>query len=84
MYNRTTSTHPHHGDAYGQAVAAVLFAAILLFAILMSLRYAHGWASVLSEGAAAVPMAADGLVAIVSALITAVGAVSIYAARLAR
>jgi len=89
MSDRTTSSHPHHSAAYGRfassALVVILFAAVLLFGILVALRYAHGWAEVASEGAAAVmPMAADGLVAIVSALATAVGVVWLYATRLAR
>ena len=89
MSDRATSSHPHHTANFSNVVAtvvpAVLFAAILLFAILVSLRYAHGWAEVASEGAAvAIPMAADGLVAIVSALVTAAGAVWFYTTRLAR
>ena len=35
------------------ALPVIFFAAILLFGILVSLRYAHGWVEVLSEGAAA-------------------------------
>jgi hypothetical protein len=89
MSNRTASSYPHHtaahGGATGAALAVILFAAVLLFAILVTLRYAYGWAEVASEGAAiAIPMAADGLVAIVSALATAVGAVWLYATQLAR
>jgi hypothetical protein len=67
------------------ALPVVFFAAILLFGILVSLRYAHGWVEVLSEGAAATsPMAVDGLVALASVLVTAFGAVWLYLARLAR
>jgi hypothetical protein len=89
MSDRATSSHPHHTAGYGRAVTSalpvILFAAALLFGILVALRYAYGWAEVVSDGAAiALPMAADGLVAIVSALVTAVGAVWIYATRLAR
>ncbi|HEY5166437.1 MAG TPA: hypothetical protein VII80_01370 [Pseudolabrys sp.] len=89
MVDRATATHPHHTANFGRAVApalaVVLFAAVLLFAILVSLRYAHGWVEVVSEGAAAaLPMAADGLVAFVSALVTAVGVVWLYLRQLAR
>jgi hypothetical protein len=89
MFNRATATHSYHTATFGRAVApalaVVLFAAVLVFGILVSLRYAHGWAEVMSEGAAAaIPMAADGLVAIVSALVTAVGVVCLYVRRLAR
>ena len=85
MSDRTTSFLPHHtaarGGAVASAVAVILFAAVLLFGIVVTLRYAHGWA----EGAtAAIPMAADGLVTIVSALVTAAGALWFYATRLAR
>lgn len=71
--------------AIAVALPAILFAAILLFGILVSRRYAHGWVEVLSEGAAATtPMAVDGLVALVSALVTVVGVVWLYVVRLAR
>jgi hypothetical protein len=84
MSDRAASSHPHH-TAAGSALAVVLFAAVLLFGILVTLRYAYGWAEVASEGAAiAIPMAADGLVVIVSALATAVGAVWLYATQLVR
>ena len=72
-------------QAIAIALPIVLFAAIVLLGILASLRYAHGWVEVLSEGAAATtPMAADGLVALVSALVTAGGIVWLYVVRLAR
>lgn len=87
MSDRVTSSHPHHTAGYSgalsSALAVILFAAMLLFGILVMLRYAHGWAEVASEGAAiAVPMAADGVVAVVSALVTAGGAIWLYATRL--
>jgi hypothetical protein len=67
------------------ALPIILFAAILLFGILVSLRYAHGWVEVLSEGASATtPMAVDSLVALLSAVITGVGVVWLYLVRLAR
>jgi hypothetical protein len=89
MSDRATSTHSHHSAAYSRALssalAVILFAAVLLFGILVALRYAHGWAEVASESAAVVmPMAADGVVAIVSALLTGVGVVWLYVTRLAR
>lgn len=88
MFDRAASSHPHHtaahGGAAGSALAVLLFAVVLLFGILVTLRYAHGWVEVASDGAAiAIPMAADGLVAIVSAVVTAVGAVWFYAKQLA-
>jgi hypothetical protein len=67
------------------AIVSILFAAILLFGILVLMRYAHGWVEVASMVApATIPMAADGLVAFVSALITAVGAVWLYVVHFAR
>jgi hypothetical protein len=46
MLDRTTATHPHHTATFGRAAAAalpiVLFAAVLLFAILVTLRFAYG------------------------------------------
>jgi len=88
MIDRTTATHALHTATFGRAVApalaVILFAAVLLFGILVSLRYAHGWVEVVTEGAAAaIPVAADGLVAFVSALVTAVGVVWLYVRRLA-
>ena len=88
MSDRATSSHTHH-TAYGRVVAnalvVVLFAAVLLFGILVALRYANGFAAAASEGAAVVmPMAADGLVAIVSGSVAAAGAIWLYATRLAR
>jgi hypothetical protein len=66
------------------AIVIILFAAILLFGILVLMRYAHGWVEVASVMAVATtPMAADSLVAFVSALITAVGAVWFYLVHLA-
>jgi hypothetical protein len=74
--NVTNLPHTATNAAFGRAVAValpiILFAVILLFGILVGLRYAHGWIEVMSEvPAATTPMAADGLVAFVSALITA-------------
>jgi len=87
MSDRTTSTHQHHHTAYGQvvstAVVVLLFAGVLLFGILVALRYAHGSADFAFETAAAMPMAGDGVVAIVSALATGVGVVWLYVKRLA-
>ena len=91
MSNHANATNPlpvataTFSRAIAVALSVILFAAILLFGILVSLRYAHGWVEVLSEGAAATtPMAVDGLVALVSALVTAVGVVWLYVVRLAR
>jgi len=85
----SAATHPLHTATFGRAVApalaVILLAAVLLFGILASLRYAHGWVEVVTEGAAAaIPMAADGLVAFVSALVTAVGVAWLYVRQLAR
>jgi len=80
----TTLKHSTH-NLLNTSIVTILFAAILLFGILVLMRYAHGWVEVASEMAAATtPMAADGLVAFVSALITGVGAVWIYVVHLAR
>lgn len=91
MIGHTNATNPLHtasvtfGRAVAVALPVILFAAVLLLAILVSLRYAHGWAEVVSEAAAATtPMAADGVVGFVSALITAVGAAWFYVRQLAR
>jgi hypothetical protein len=80
----STLKHSTHNPLHA-AIVAILFAAILLFGILVLMRYAHGWVEVASEVAVATtPMAADGVVAFVSALVTAVGAVWLYAVHLAR
>ena len=87
MSDRTTSTHQHHHTAYGQvfstAVVVMLFTAVLLFGILVALRYAHGSPEIAFETAAAVPMAGDGVVAIVAALAAGAGVVWLYVKRLA-
>jgi hypothetical protein len=89
MIDRATANNPHHTVTFGWIVsttlAIVLFTAVLLFGVLALMRLAHGWTGVLAEGAAvATPMAADGLVAFVSLLITGVGVVWLYVKRLAR
>ena len=91
MINHANATNPLppataiFGRIIEVALPVIFFAVILMFAILVSLRYAHGWVEVLSEGAAATsPMAVDGLIALASALVTAFGAVWLYLVRLAR
>lgn len=90
MNNHTNATNPlpittvTFSRTIAVALPIILFAAILLFGILVSLRYAHGWVEVLSEGASATPMAVESLVALVSALVTVVGVVWLYVVRLAR
>jgi hypothetical protein len=89
MLDRTTAPHSHHSVTFSQFIAValpiILFAAVLLFAILVSLRYAQGWVNVAAEGAAApVPMASDALAAAVATLATAVGVVWLYVKQLAR
>ncbi|HXX09553.1 MAG TPA: hypothetical protein VEJ43_15980 [Pseudolabrys sp.] len=67
------------------ALPISLFAIVLLFGIFVLLRYAHAWVAVLGEAAATTaPMAGDGVVALVSTLVTVVGVVWLYSARLAR
>ncbi|MGC2827309.1 MAG: hypothetical protein WA322_24285 [Pseudolabrys sp.] len=90
MNNHTNATNPlpittvTFSRTIAVALPIILFAAILLFGILVSLRYAYGWVEVLSEGASATPMAVESLVALVSALVTVVGVVWLYVVRLAR
>ena len=47
MLDRTTATPPHQTASFGRAAATalpiILFAAVLLFAILVTLRFAYGW-----------------------------------------
>ena len=61
MISRPTSPYPHHGFSQiaGGALAAILFLAVLVFAILVSYRYAHGWTQVLSGRAAIILSAAN-------------------------
>jgi hypothetical protein len=63
----------------------ILFAAILLFGISASPRYAYAWIEALSQGTmATTPMAIEGIIAILSVLVTAVGVVWLYFKWLAR
>ncbi len=63
----------------------ILFIVMLFFAIVVTLRYAHGWSEAFTPGAAATtPMAVDGLAGLASILLTAVGAAWLYMRRLAR
>lgn len=63
----------------------ILFTAMLLFGIFASPQYAYAWIEALSPGTmAATPMAIDGIIAILSALVTAVSVVWLYFMRLAR
>ena len=63
----------------------ILFVVMLFFAVVVTLRYAHGWSEAFTSGAAAAtPMAVDGLAGLASVLLTAVGAAWLYMKRLAR
>ena len=48
MISRPTSPYPHNSfrQIAGGALAAILFLAVLVLAILVSYRYAHGWTQV--------------------------------------
>ena len=62
MISRPTSPYPHHSFSQiaGGALAAILFLVVLVFAILVSYRYAHGGTQVLSSRAAIIlPTAGD-------------------------
>jgi|SoimicMinimDraft_9_1059737.scaffolds.fasta_scaffold36786_3 hypothetical protein len=79
----------YHAKTFEQVTALaspiILFAAMLLFGIFASPQYAYAWIEVLSQGTmATTPMAIDGVVAILSALVTAVSVVWLYFMRLAR
>jgi hypothetical protein len=87
-HSKATKPTPIAGISFGRVIALALpiglFAAVLLFGIFVLVRYAHGWVEVLGEAAAATaPMAGDGVVALVSTLVTAVAAVWLYLVRLA-
>jgi hypothetical protein len=62
---------------------SALFVAILVVAVFAFPQHAPAWVEAFS-GADSAPMAADGLVAFVSILITAVSAVWLYLTRLVR
>jgi hypothetical protein len=87
MPNRTTATRRFDSAGFAKAATialpVILFGAMLLFGILVSLRYAYGWTEVLSTGATAVPMTADGLVGFASAVLTGLGAVWFYVRQIA-
>jgi hypothetical protein len=82
-----TTSAPHRsafGRFAGAASAVILFGAVLLFAIIVSLRYAHGWVGALSDGATvAAPMTADAIAGLASMVVTGVGIVWLYVKRLA-
>jgi len=48
MISRPTSPYPHNSfrQIAGGALAVILFLAVLVLAILVSYRYAHGWTQV--------------------------------------
>lgn len=87
MISRPTSPYPHHRfrQIAGGALAAILFLAVLLLAILVSYRYAHGWTQVLSGRAKTVlPAASGGLASAVSVVGVVVGMVWLCVRQLAR
>ena len=78
MISRPTSPYPHNSfrQIAGGALAAILFLAVLVLAILVSYRYAHGWTQVPSGRAETVlPAASDGLAGAISVLGVLVGMV---------
>jgi hypothetical protein len=87
MTTRTTGTHLFNSAtvarAIGAALVVMLFITLVLFVWLAPIRYAHGWMDVFAEGASAAPLAADGIVAIVSATLTAAAVVWLYLRQLA-
>lgn len=63
----------------------ILFVVMLFFAVVVTLRYAHGWADAFTSGAAATtPLAVDGLAGLASIALTVLGGVWLYVRRLAR
>lgn len=83
MINRTASTNSFNTAGFGRVgitvTLVVLFATMLLLGLFVPLHYAHGWVEVFSAGALnAAPMAADAIVAMVSAFVTAVAIAWIY------
>jgi len=87
MIDRSTS--PQQTAGFGRAASimlpVILFAVMLLFGVVVTLRYAHGWTDVLAAGAsAATPMAADGVAGLATVLLTALGVVFFYLRQLAR
>src|SRR6516162_8641333 len=86
MISRPTSPYPHNSfrQIAGGALAAILFLAVLVLAILVSYRYAHGWIQVPSGRAETVlPAASDGLAGAISVLGVLVGMVWLCVRQLA-
>ncbi len=91
MIDHTKGTHPvltakpTFERPTAVAPGILLFVVILLFGIFSLPRHADDWVEVLSDGAAStIPLATDSIVALASALVTAVGVVWLYLARVAR
>jgi hypothetical protein len=88
MTTRTTGTHPLNTATITRAVVAalvvMLIVALVLIVWLAPIRHAYGGIEVFAEGAAIMsPVAADGIVAIVSAAMTAGAVVWLYLRELA-
>ncbi len=88
MTTHTRATHLLNAAIIVQAIVAVLVVmlvfALVLFMSLAPIRHAYGGLEVFSEGAATIsPVAADGIVAIVSAAMTAGAVVWLYLRKLA-
>ncbi len=63
----------------------ILFIVMLFFAVVVTMRYANGWFDGFASGAAATtPFAVDGLSALASIALTALGGVWLYVRTLAR
>lgn len=89
MINRTTQAQPLPSKGITRSASIVLpiilFVVMLFFAVVVTLRYAHGWAEPFASGAAAAtPLAVDGLTGLASIVLTTLGGVWLYMRRLAR
>jgi hypothetical protein len=88
MTTHTRATQLLNAAIIVQAIVAVLVVmlvfALVVFMSLVPSRHAYGGVEVFSEGAAVMaPLAADGIVAIVSAVMTAAVVVWLYVRQLA-
>ena len=89
MNDRSTQAQPLPSKGITRSATIVLpiilFVVMLFFAVVVTMRYAHGWTDAFSSGAAAAtPFAVDGLAGLASIALTVLGGVWLYVRRLAR
>lgn len=89
MIDRSTQAQPLPSKGITRSATImlpiILFVVMLFFAVVVTLRYAHGWAEPLTAGVAATtPLAVDGLAGLATIVLTALGGVWLYVRQLAR